>query len=147
MASARWRLGGRLDRAQRVVVVADRQPEDRDDRVADDLLDRAAVRLEDRAHLIEVEGQDLAQRLRIEALAERGRALQVGVDDRREAADLGRPPARPREACRTTRTRRYRSGIVAPQVEQVVAPIGLSLAAAARSPPPVRRRGAAANVR
>ena len=41
-------LGGRLDRAQRVVIMTHREPEDGDDRVADDLLDRAAMRLEDR---------------------------------------------------------------------------------------------------
>ena len=84
-------LGGRLDRAQGVVIVADREPEDGHDRVADDLLDRAAVRLEDQPHLIEVEGQDLAERLRIEALAERRRTLEVGVHDGREAPDLDRP--------------------------------------------------------
>ena len=104
-------LGGRLDRSQRVVVVPDRQPEDRHDGVADDLLDRAAVRLEHRAHLVEVAGQDLAQRLRIEPLAERRRALEVRGDDRREPADLGRRRLRLASVPQAPH-RRKRSGIV-----------------------------------
>lgn len=51
------------------------------DRVADDLLDDAAVRLEDDPHLVEIAGQDLPERLRVKALAEAGRALEVGGDD------------------------------------------------------------------
>ena len=92
-------LRGRFDRAQGVVIVTHREPEDGDDRVADDLLDRAAMRLEDQPHLIEIEGQHLAKRLWIEALAERRRTLEVGVHDGREAPDLDRPargfPRRP----------------------------------------------------
>ena len=105
-------LGGRLDRAQRVVVVRTGSPKTAT--IASPMIFSIVPPCDSKTapHLVEVEGQDLAQRLRIEALAERGRALQVGVDDRREAADLGRPPAPPRGACRTTRTRRYRSGIV-----------------------------------
>ena len=44
-------LDRRPHRAQRVVLVDVRQPEDRHRRVADELLDRAAVALEDRAQL------------------------------------------------------------------------------------------------
>ena len=75
---------------QRVVIADDREPEDRDDRIADDLLDRPAVRLEDQPHSIEVEGQDLAQRLRVELLAEGRGALEVRRDDGHGAPDLGR---------------------------------------------------------
>ncbi len=42
------------DRAQRVVLVRDGDPEDRHDRVADELLDRPAVPLDDRAQVLEV---------------------------------------------------------------------------------------------
>src|SRR5207247_6181086 len=82
------RFGGGLDRTKWIVVVAERQPEHRHDRVADDLLDRPAVRLEDRAHDREVAVQDLAQRLRVEPLAEGRRALPVGGDDGDLAMDL-----------------------------------------------------------
>ena len=75
----RFRRG--LERPQRVVLVPERQPEHRDDRVADDLLDRAAMRLEHGAHDVEVAVQDLAQRLRIEPLAERRGALEVRRDE------------------------------------------------------------------
>ena len=44
-------LPGGAHRAQRVVLVRDRHPEDGHHRVADELLHRAAVPLEDRAHL------------------------------------------------------------------------------------------------
>ena len=84
------RFRGRLEGAERVVVVPERQAEHRDDRVADDLLDRAAVRLEHRAHDVEVAVQDLAQRLRVEPLAERRRALEVRGDEGDDAADLAR---------------------------------------------------------
>ena len=72
----------RPDRAEGVVLVHAGQPEHGHDRVADVLLDPAAVVLEDRAHLVEVAGHDLAQRLGVERLAEIGRALQVGEEDR-----------------------------------------------------------------
>ena len=89
---------GRADGAQRVVLVERRQPEDRHDRVADVLLDRAAVVLQHRPHLVEVAGQHLSQRLRVERLAEARRALEVGEDDGHRLADLGRGDGR-RERC------------------------------------------------
>ena len=88
LARARWVSAAASTARRAIVVVPDRQAEDRDDRVADDLLDRAAVRLEDGAHLVEVEGQDLAQRLGVEPLAERRRALEVGGDDGDDPPDL-----------------------------------------------------------
>ena len=54
---------GGADRPQRVVLVADRQPEDGHDRIADELLDRPAVPLEGVPHRFEVAGHHLAQRL------------------------------------------------------------------------------------
>src|SRR6266511_1561180 len=73
---------GRTHGPQRVVLVDPRQPEDGHDRVADVLLDAPAVVLEDLAHLLEVAGHELAERLRVERLAEVRRALEVGEDDR-----------------------------------------------------------------
>ena len=62
---------------QRVVLVHLRHAEHRHHRVADELLHRAAVRLDDRLHPLEVAGQQRLQRLRIDGLAERGRADHV----------------------------------------------------------------------
>ena len=74
-------LRRRLDRPDRVVLVAEWEPEDGDDRIADDLLDAPAVRLEYRTHHAEVAVEDLAQRLGIESFAQGGRALQVRGHD------------------------------------------------------------------
>ena len=63
--------------AQRVVLVHLRHPEDRHHRVTDELLHRAAVRLDDRLHPLEVAGEQPLQRLRVDRLAERGRADHV----------------------------------------------------------------------
>jgi hypothetical protein len=50
----------RTYRAQRVVLLDARQAEDRHDRIADVLLDGAAVPLQDHPHLVEVARHDLA---------------------------------------------------------------------------------------
>ena len=83
-------LGGRPDRPERVVLVHDRDAEDGDDRIADELLDRSAVALEDRAHRVEPAAHDRAQRLRVEVLAEPGRAGDVGEHDGDDLARLAR---------------------------------------------------------
>jgi hypothetical protein len=57
--------------SERVVLVRDRQAEDRHDGVADELLDRAAVPLEGRAHRLVPPREHAAQRLRVEPLAKR----------------------------------------------------------------------------
>jgi hypothetical protein len=57
--------------------VRDRDPEDRHDRVSDELLDRAAVALNDRLHPPEVADKQRPQRLRVDRLRERGRADDV----------------------------------------------------------------------
>jgi hypothetical protein len=63
-------LGGGPDRADSIVLVHDGDPEDGHYRVADELLDRALVRLDDGLHLVEVAAHHPAQRFRVEALAE-----------------------------------------------------------------------------
>ena len=72
--------------AQRVVLVHDRYPEHRHHRVADELLNRAAVPLDDRFHPVEVACQQRPQPLRIEGLAERCRAGHVAEEHRHDLA-------------------------------------------------------------
>ena len=72
-------LGRRAHGAQRVVLVDGGDPEDGHDRVADVLLDGAAVPLDHRGHSLEVASHQRADRLGVERLAERRR-----VDDVRE---------------------------------------------------------------
>jgi hypothetical protein len=61
--------------------VEDGNAEDGHDRIADELLHRAAVPLQDGAHLLEVAAQDPTKRLRVEAFTEGGRAGDVGEND------------------------------------------------------------------
>ena len=61
---------GGPDRAQRVVLVQRGEAEHGHDGVADVLLQRPAMALEDGAHRGEVDVQDLAERLCVELLAE-----------------------------------------------------------------------------
>ncbi len=70
-------LRRRLERAHGIVLVHGRQPEDRHHGVADELLDDAAVALDDRLHPLEVAREQGAKRLRVERLAERRRADDV----------------------------------------------------------------------
>ena len=73
-----------LDRQRRahgalgVVLVRDRRPERRDDRVSDELLDRAAVALELVSKSSVVRSQDSADVLRVEPLGALGRTDDVG---------------------------------------------------------------------
>ncbi len=78
------------DRPQRVVLVRDRHPEDGHHRVADELLDRAAMALEDRAHPLVVAAHRRPERLGIGDAAERGRPGQVAEDDGDDLAHLAR---------------------------------------------------------
>ena len=72
----------RAHRALGVVLVRDRRAEDRDDRVADELLDRAAVALElVRAAARGTAREQRADVLRVEPLRPRRRADEVGEDD------------------------------------------------------------------
>ena len=101
--------------AEGVVLVELRQAEDGHDRVADELLDDAAVALELGAHRVEVARHDLPERLRVELLAHARRALEVREDDRHGLPKLlwrrPRPQAAIRMRDRTSRCRgcRFRS--------------------------------------
>ncbi len=77
-------------RAERVVLVRDRDPERGHDRVARVLLDRASVARERRRHGLEVALQDSAERLRVERRRERHRLDDVDEEDRDEPPELHR---------------------------------------------------------
>ena len=98
-------LDRRPNGSQRVVLVDLGQPEDRHRRVADELLDRAAVALEDRAELGVVAAHELAQDLGIGPLAERRRADEVAEHD---GHGLANPRCRLQP--RAARRRRSRTG-------------------------------------
>ena len=83
-------LGGGPNCAKRVVLVRDGDPEHGHDRVADELLDRPSVPLEDRAQILEVPPHARAQRFRIRRLAERRRSDEVAEEDRDDLALLAR---------------------------------------------------------
>jgi hypothetical protein len=71
-------LVGSPDRSQCVVLAHLRKPEDREDRVADELLDRAAVPFDRGARHREVTAHHAAVGLGVQLLAHRGRAGDVG---------------------------------------------------------------------
>ena len=74
-------LERRTDGSECVVLVQHGHAEDGHHRVADELLDRAAVRLDDPAHALEVASEQTAHRLRVGRLAEGGRTCHVAEDD------------------------------------------------------------------
>ena len=76
-----------------VVLGRGRRAPDGHHRVADELLDRAAVELDQPAARVEVAGEELAHLLGVAALGERREADEVGEEDGDEAA-LGRGRAR-----------------------------------------------------
>ena len=78
----------RADRALGIVLVRRRCPVNGDDRVADELLDRAPVPLEDRLRGLEVARHDLPQALGVDPLAERRRARDVAEEDGDRLSDL-----------------------------------------------------------
>ena len=83
------KIGRGADGAQRVVFVQLRDPEDGHHRITDELLEGAAVALEDRSHRIEVPRHDLSERLGIESLAESRPVGDVGEEDGNRAAADG----------------------------------------------------------
>ncbi len=95
-------LGRSANCAQRVVLVRDGDPEDGHHGIADELLDGAAVTLEDHAKILEVAPHPCAQRLGIRRLAERRRTDEVaeenGDDFALLAGRLGRSQRRPTRA-------------------------------------------------
>ena len=129
---ARRRRGRRAPRRPR----GPREAEDRHHRVADELLDRAAVALDRSVTVAKYRVLDLVDGLRIHALAEGRAVLEVGEDDGHDLADLpGRsgwtgaagtgvagalgtdsrtPPASPRQLPAEARYRRSRTSGSAP---------------------------------
>ena len=104
----------RADGALGVVLADGRRAPHGHDRVADELLDRAAVPLDDLAGHLEVAAEELADRLRVAVVGEGREADEIGEQDadepalggrapgRRPAADAGRQGARAcRSACPT----------------------------------------------
>ena len=67
--------------AQGVVLVHLRDAEDGHDRVADELLHRSPVRLEDSLHALEVAGEQGAHRLGVDRLPHGGRTGDVAEED------------------------------------------------------------------
>ena len=94
-------LRRRLQRAHGIVLVHGRQPEDRHHGVADELLDDAAVALDDRLHPLEVAREQRAERLRVERLAERRRADDVAEEHGHDLPLLAPPPVHSRAALGT----------------------------------------------
>ena len=88
--------GNRGDELQRgshgafgVVLLRDGRSPHRHHRVADELLHRPAVALDERARLLEVAGEELARLLRVAALGGGGEADEVGEEDGHVAALRG----------------------------------------------------------
>ena len=82
-------LQRRPDGPKRIVLVQHRYPEDGDDRVADELLDGAAVTLERCLHRVEVPPHDASERLLVESLPERSGVGDIGEDDRDNPSSVG----------------------------------------------------------
>ena len=83
-------IEGGANRPLRVVFVGGRCAPDGHDRIADELLDRAAVALDHVAGDIEVAAQELPDLLVVAALRERREADEVGEEDADEASLGGR---------------------------------------------------------
>ena len=89
-------LRRRAHRAQRVVLVRDRDAEHCHHRITDELLHGAAVPLDDHPDLLEVAAHRPPHRLWVEPLAERRRAGDVAEDDGHRLANLA-PSGRRRQ--------------------------------------------------
>ena len=83
-------LPGGAHGPQRIVLVRERDAEDRHHRVPDELLHRSAVALDRASHLVEVGEHHLAHALGVDALAQRRRTGHVAEEHGRELAALGR---------------------------------------------------------
>ena len=107
------------NRALRVISEGGRRPEDAHHRVADELLDDAAERLDLAPDGVVVRHEDGARVLRIELFRTRREADQVDEDHADEATFLSRRPAAPPQArLRTPRQKRATSVFSWPQAEQ-----------------------------
>ncbi len=80
--------------AQGIIFVRDGHPEDRHDSVADELLDRATVALDNRLHPLEVAGKERPECFRVGRLPERRRADDVAEEHRYDLALLRGPCGR-----------------------------------------------------
>jgi hypothetical protein len=91
----------RQDRSLRIVLVRHRNAEDRDDRVADELLHRAAVAFDLLDHRLEERREDGPEVLRVELGGEFGRRREVGEQDGDQLAlrELGRRGRLGRRRC------------------------------------------------
>src|SRR5713226_1210207 len=76
--------------AERIVLMHDGDAEDRHDRIADELLDGAAVALQHLAPQREIPFHRAAKRLRVEPFAERRRPGHVAEEDGHGLPDLSR---------------------------------------------------------
>ena len=90
-------FGRRPHGPQRVVLVQDGNAEHRHHRVTDELLDRPSVTFHGDARQVEIPGHDCPQRLRVEPLAERGRARHVTEQHRHRLALLAPSHANPED--------------------------------------------------
>jgi hypothetical protein len=86
-------LDGGANRSQCVVLMDGRNAEHRHNRIADELLDRAAVPLDDRLHPLEIPGEERPQRFGVEPLAELCRPGDVTEEDGDDLPLLARRPA------------------------------------------------------
>ena len=85
-ATAATRSSAGTHRPLGVVLLGDRRAPDRHHGVADELLDRAAVALDQRARRLEVAREQLPHLLGVAALRQRREADEVGEQDRDEPA-------------------------------------------------------------
>jgi hypothetical protein len=90
LGDARLDLERRTARAQRVVLVRLGHAEQTDDRVADELLDQAAMAFEGRPSMLVVRRHQPEQGLRVNPLRQRGRPRQIAEHRGRELPALRR---------------------------------------------------------
>ena len=109
----------RAHRALGVVLVRDRRAEDGHHRVADELLDRAAVPLDLGAQLRVVRRERRADVLRVEPLGACRRADEVGEEDRHDLPLLARGAAAGASAAPHIPQKREPSGFSWPQAGHV----------------------------
>ena len=93
-------IEGGPDGALGVVLVGDRGAPHRHDRIADELLDDAAVAIDDHPRPLEVLVLELAHRLRVTVGRERREADEVGEEDRHHTSFRGAARERRRRSCR-----------------------------------------------
>jgi hypothetical protein len=106
------------DGALGVVLMRRRRPEQRHHRVADELLDRAAVALELLAQPRVVGGKHRAHVLRVEPLSAAGEADQVDEEDGHDLALLSRPALKQQRPAVTAEAEAVRARLPAGQTRR-----------------------------